>query len=112
MSVTVFLAKAIICFLGTCHPVVIGESTQPGDYMVQQRFVLDPMYGGDVLQYNETETSIQAIHRSISLRRDRLLENSSALQRRTVSKGCINVQPGVYNELVNCATCRTLRILE
>lgn len=111
--VTVFLAKAMICFMSACHPVIVGESTIPGEYKIVERVKYDTsIVGPDVLQYDEDDQYVYSIHRSISPRRDRLLESSTAEDRRTVSKGCINVQPEVYNELMACKACRTLRIAE
>ncbi len=113
--VEVFLAKAIICFAGTCHPVLVGEKTHPGEYQLIQRYVLSPGYGGDVLKYNEDATFAWSIHRVWTLnpkerRRERLLGPASG--RRYVSNGCINVDEKVYEELVDCCSNSKLIIHE
>lgn len=105
--VEVFLAKAIICFSGVCHPVLIGENTKPGEYQLVQRYVLSEGYGGDVLKYDEDKTFVWSIHRVWTLnpkerRRERLLGPAS--ERRYVSNGCINVDEAVYESLVDCCS--------
>ncbi len=112
--VTVLLAKALICFSGTCYPALIGQNTLPGEYQLHQRYVLSEGYGGDVLQYRETNDVVYAIHRVWTLkpeqkRRERL-ESNSVSMRKNVTNGCINVSEEVYMKLLDCCSNETLVI--
>lgn len=113
MSVIVNIALATICFTyqGTeeCHPVLLGKSnpTPTGEFILRKRITADPGYGGDVLQFHETSTEVYAIHR-VWLRKpeqkrlERLRSNN--VKDRYISAGCINVDPEVYNKLMDCCT--------
>jgi hypothetical protein len=46
--VTIFIAKALICFGGTCHPVLLGERTPTGVYNMSILYTQQPGYGGEV----------------------------------------------------------------
>ncbi len=96
-SVIVDLSLAVICFAGSCHNAVLGKTTEPGMYPLNQRIVVDPIYKGDVLQFAETDTHWFGIHRVVN---GRDVNGWSAKQRRFVSAGCINVSDEVYDELV------------
>ena len=114
--VTLFLAKALICFSGTCYPALVGSNTLPGEYPINKRYVLSEGYGGDVLQYRETDDMVYAIHRVWTLkpeqrRRERLQSDSPAM-RRNVTNGCINVTEEVYEKLLDCCSNGTLVIKE
>jgi hypothetical protein len=109
--VFISIALATICFSyqGTeeCHPILLGKSspTPKGEYFLQQRLTADPGYGGDVLQFHETKESVYAIHRVWLLkpeqkRMERL--RSKNVKDRYISAGCINVDPVVYDRLMDC----------
>jgi hypothetical protein len=113
MSVIVSIALATICFTyqGTeeCHPVLLGKSipTPKGEYILRKRITADPGYGGDVLQFHETNDEVYAIHRVWLLnpkqkRLERLKSNN--IQDRYISSGCINVDPTVYDRLMDCCS--------
>ena len=113
MSITVTIALATICFTyqGTeeCHPVLLGKggSTPKGEYTVRKRITETPGYGGDVLQFHETADEVYAIHRVWLLapkqnRRERL--KSPKVTDRYISAGCINVDPTVYDRLMDCCS--------
>lgn len=112
--VTVFLAKALICFSSVCHPVLIGDGTKPGEYQLIPREVLAEGYGGNVLQYDENDQMVFAIHRVWtgipSERRRERLGSSSVAMRQGVTKGCINVSEEVYESLLDCCSNSTLVI--
>jgi hypothetical protein len=114
--VTLFVAKALICFAGTCQPALIGDNTIPGEYTIQRRYVQSEGYGGDVLQYHEDEKIVYAIHRvwlgNPEQRRQERLESGSVDERRGVTKGCINVTPEVYQQLLDCCSNGRLIIKE
>ena len=111
--ITVFLAKALICFSGMCYPALIGPNTYPGEYQLQHRYVLSDGYGGDVLQYSEDDKTIYAIHRVWTLKpeeqRLKKLASTSVEMRTNVTHGCINVSNQVYEKLVNC--CSSSRLI-
>lgn len=101
-AVTVFIARALICFANTCHPALVGDHTVPGTYEMSILYTDQPGYGGDVLMYDQDRRSWSAIHATYTLdsRRDReqLYYNTTPAER-TVTAGCINVEPHIYEQL-------------
>ena len=67
-TAVVSLAAAMICFAQQCHPVLVGEYTPTGVFPLTKRVVAAPGYGGDVLQFKETEREVFAVHRVWLLR--------------------------------------------
>lgn len=114
MIVTVSLAAATICFLGQCHPALVGDQTPPGIYSLKPRRVLSPGYGGEVLKFDERPDAILSIHRlwlgRPAERREDRIASPSADDRRAVTRGCINVAPAVYDRLRACCSAATLVI--
>jgi hypothetical protein len=112
--VTVILAKALICFAGQCFPALVGPDTVPGTYQMHVMYTDQPGYGGDVLVYRSTDTSWYAIHRTYTedKSKDRSKLYHLTAVDRAVTKGCINVQPKVYDELVLSQRRSTLEIVE
>ncbi len=116
--VEVFLASAIICFpymnARECHNALIGENTRAGTYVLQQRLTDSPGYGGDVLQYDESDTAVYAIHRVWTLKpeQDRInrIASGDSRQRVGITAGCVNVLPEVYDKLVKCCVSSRLVI--
>lgn len=113
MSVLVNIALATICFTyqGTneCHPVLVGQKTPTptGEYVLQQRLTSSPGYGGDVLQFLETETEVFAIHRVwlLNPKQNRAARlKSPNVKDRFITNGCINVEPEVYEKLKDCCS--------
>jgi hypothetical protein len=93
--------------------VLVGKDTPVGEYQLQHRLVDSPGYGGDVLQFKEEELDIFAIHRVWLLRpqekREERLKNNDP-KKRHITKGCINVDPVVYEQLVDCCSEAVLTI--
>ena len=119
MSVIVNTILATICFtyhgVDECHPVLLGKNppTPIGQYTLQRRYTADPGYGGDVLQFYETKDAVYAIHRVWLLRTEqRRMERlrSNNVKDRFISAGCINVDPEVYEKLVDCCSSGDLII--
>lgn len=112
--VTVFLAKALICFSGVCHPALVGDRTPTGEFQMARRHVLSDGYGGDVLQFKVTDTEAFSIHRVWtkvpSQRRRERLASSNPEMRKSISDGCINVDEAVYDKLLECCRNSTLVI--
>lgn len=98
--ITVDLAAALICFAGACHPALVGASTPPGTYQIALRPVANPNYGGDVLAFDEDDKYIWAVHRTWPGRENLYAQEPE--KRRSVTKGCINVEPSVYLKLKEC----------
>lgn len=104
MTLTLFLSKALLCASAQCWPVLVGPKTPVGGpYQLIQRLTSDPGYGGDVLQFAEDEDTVYAVHRVWKLRpnerrEERLRDPNPA--HRFITKGCVNVDPLVYDELV------------
>jgi len=104
--VVVDLALATICFLGQCHPALVGDDTPTGVFTLQLQATAAAGYGGDLLVFQEDRHSVWAIHRVIAgrpgERRLERLRSGRPEQRRGITLGCINVMPQVYRELVRC----------
>ncbi len=111
--VIVNLITATICFANSCYPALIGTHTPKGEFQIHQLITEQRGYGGDVLQFKETSTEWYAIHRVYLLnptqhRMDRLM--SGNVGDRTITNGCINVMPDVYEKLKSCCSNDTLLI--
>lgn len=108
MTLVVFLATAQLCFGVHCYPVLVGDDTPTGQFALHRRYVQANGYGGDVLQFDETSSDIMAIHRVWLGRpaehRAERLASGDVLQRRSVTHGCINVDPAVYEQIVGADT--------
>lgn len=104
MTLTLYLAAALLCTPTECYPALVGRDTPLGRFPVVQRFVNAKGFGGDVLQFHETETHIYAIHRvwlgKPSERRLERLASADPADRRDVTNGCVNVLPDVYERLL------------
>ena len=104
-EVVVDVAAAIICFAATCHPVLVGNETPRGEFHLTHYSTKLRGYGGDLLAFKETDKYLYAIHRVIDVpgqQRLARLKNPDAKNRIAVTGGCINLEPGVYQELVKC----------
>ncbi len=119
MSIIVNLALATICFayngVQECHPVLLGNKipTPVGTYSLVRRYTDDPGYGGDVLQFYETKDMVYALHRVwLLLPTQKRLERlkSPNVKDHYISSGCINVEPEVYEKLIDCCTKEQLII--
>lgn len=110
MLAVLSLSAAMICFAGTCSPVLVGKETPRGTFPLVQRFVQSPGYGGDVLQFHETARDVFAVHRvwleRPSERRAERLASPDAALRRGVTGGCVNVAPAVYEALKGASHIR------
>ena len=113
--IVVSLAKAAICFAGSCHPALIGAQTPSGDFRLIERRVLAEGYGGDVLQFKQEGNQVFAIHRvwegAPAQRRAYRLQHGDPSQR-MLTKGCINVSDEVYEELKNCCRFQIVHIIQ
>lgn len=106
-TVTVFLAKALICFGGLCHHALVGTDTPLGTYQFQHVLTKAAGYGGDVLVFKGNRRYIWAVHRVYLLnkkqhRAERLASDDPLVRR--ITMGCINTSPAVYEELVKCCS--------
>jgi hypothetical protein len=101
--IEVLLASALLCFEGACHPVLVGKGTPTGEFQLQHQATRLPGYGGDILTFKETAHERYAIHRTWR-GRERLYKAPAA--HRTVTNGCINVEPALYERLVGATTVR------
>jgi hypothetical protein len=112
--VLVDLALATICFAGQCYPALVGPDTPRGQFQLTHAQTPLPGYGGDVLMFKEDSKYIYAIHRVWTLnpkqRRLERLQSGDPYQRQTITMGCINIMPSVYELLVDCCSNQQLTI--
>lgn len=104
--ILVDIAAAVICFAGHCYPALVGVDTPRGQFELRHEATAMRGYGGDILTFHENAGYRWAIHRTWP-GRERLYEEP--LGARVVTKGCVNVQPWVYQKLVDC--CSTDRVI-
>lgn len=104
LVVELSLSAALLCAQGACYPALVGKGTPVGEFALQHVRTPFPGYGGDVLMFKEVADGLYAIHRTWK-GRERLYANASAY-RRNVTKGCVNVQPEVYDWLVSSGATR------
>lgn len=113
MLVTLKLATAMLCFMDTCYPALIGVDTAPGTYQLILRKTMSEGYGGDVIKYRETDSIVYAIHRLWTANPEQHREErikSPLVKDRVITKGCINIEPVVYEKLKDCCSNATLVI--
>jgi len=104
--ILVDLLLATICFgvPQECYPILVGQETPKGEYNLTHRITQQEGYGGDVIQFYETNTHLYAIHRVWNLkpeqqRNKRLL---GPVKNRYITGGCINVSSPVYDAIKSC----------
>lgn len=113
-EVLVNLATASICFLGQCYPALIGKTTPEGEFKLQQYRIEAPGYGGDVLGFaRDSSGGVYAIHRvwtQIPKQRRAERLKGPVQDRVGITGGCINVDPEVYQKLIDCCSKGKLTI--
>jgi hypothetical protein len=112
--VVISLLLATICFNGDCYPALVGRDTPKGTFQLTPMITKQPGYGGDVLKFKETETEWYAIHRVWLLKPEQhrleRLQSGVTAERVTVTAGCVNVTPDVYEKLRSCCSYDKLEI--
>ena len=106
-DVIVSLSTAMICFMSSCYPALIGKDTPTGEFQLKQYSTTRPGYGGDILVFKEDDNYVYAIHRVLNIpkqRRKQRLKSNDISQRIDVTLGCINVDPVVYDSIVQCCS--------
>jgi signal peptidase I len=111
--VVVDILLATVCFTFTpggteeCHPVLVGGDTPRGEFVMNKRVTESAGYGGDVLQFRDDPDGVYAIHRVYLLnpkeKRAERLRSPDPKQRR-ITRGCVNVDPAVYDRLMSCCS--------
>lgn len=112
MDVVVDLATAIICFSSKCYPALVGQDTPRGEFQLTQYTTNISGYGGDVLAFKIENGSVFAIHRVLDIpgqQRLARLRIPYPQYRITITAGCVNVDPEVYDKLVDC--CLTSKVI-
>lgn len=107
MSITVYVAAAMICIGGDCYPALVGDDTPIGQYTYYKTGVEDPLYGGSVAAFALDEGgAAYAIHQTWlgnpAERRDERIKSGDVTQR-AITNGCINVDPMLYEALPDSA---------
>lgn len=111
---TIYVSKsrATVCAPGFCAPVLVGMALKAGHYPVLHAHVVDPLYGGDVLAFDERADGVPlAIHRVwLGIPAQRRIERLQGplAQRIGITGGCINVMPEIYQKLVDCCSKGTV----
>lgn len=103
--VLVDIAAALICFQGACHNALVGNNTPRGEFTLAQYSIEDPRFGGDLLVFKHTGKYVFAVHRVFDVtgqQRLARIQSPNANHRITVTAGCVNVTPEVYDALVEC----------
>lgn len=104
--VEVFLSEALLCVLGQCYPVLVGERTPVGHYTLQH---VELQYDGKserVLMFAPDRPGrVLAIHKLPNKAREILLTEQSKAK---VTAGCINVSTEVFDYLVECCSDQEL----
>ena len=112
--VVVDLALAVICFMGQCHPALVGPHTPRGVFALDYQATDIPGYGGDLLVFKEDAVHLWAIHRVYTAKpseqRVKRLKVGDVTDRKGITHGCVNVMPDVYEQLVDCCSNQTLII--
>lgn len=112
--VTVFLSMAVLCISTTCYPVLVGKNTPIGTFQLTKRITDTVGYGGDVIQFHETEHDVYAIHRiwKLSPKQNRTMRIRSNNEKdRVITAGCINVTDEVYDLLNDCCAQGEITII-
>jgi hypothetical protein len=113
MTVVVDIATALICFASTCHNALVGVNTPRGDFTLAPYSIQDPRYGGDLLVFKHDKTGVYAVHRVFDVpgqQRNARIRSPYAQHRITITAGCINVTPEVYDLLKDCCSGSKLTI--
>lgn len=104
-TLVLILSQALLCSPQQCWPVLLGAKTPKGEFELVQRLTETSGYGGDVLQFYENDTEVFAIHRTWTRNpqenRAARLRSPDPKKRKSVTRGCVNVEPNVYSHLVS-----------
>lgn len=111
-EVIVDIGAALICFMSTCYPALIGKDTPTGEYELVQYTTDAYGYGGNILVFKDADDGVFAVHRVLNLPGQRRLErlrSNSPEDRKNVTAGCVNVDFFVYDLLLDC--CQGSKII-
>ena len=114
-EVIVNVSTAMICFTGQCYPVLVGDKTPLGEYQLTQYRTPIPAYGGTVLAFKETDKVVYAIHKTIDVKgqnRPVRIKSPDVKQRLHITNGCINVEPEVYQKLLDCCSKSKVKLIK
>ncbi len=62
--VTLSLSAALLCFNGSCHRALVGDTTPTGTYPLTPQPTAQPGYRGDVLLFRADPDGWFAVHRT------------------------------------------------
>lgn len=113
MDIFVDVAAALICFASTCYPALVGEDTPRGEFQITEYSTTEAGYGGNILAFKRNNFGqVYAIHRVLDIpgqQRIARLRSPYAEHRITITAGCVNVTPEVFQKLIDC--CSTSRLV-
>jgi hypothetical protein len=104
-EVIVDIGAAVICFMSTCYPALVGKDTPIGEYQLVHYSTDTPGYGGNLLVFKEDDNEVFAIHRVLDIpgqNRFRRIRSDNVKDRQTITAGCVNIEPAVFDLLVDC----------
>jgi len=118
MIVLAKLSLALLCFGADvsdyqCYPMLYGNSTPIGEFDMNLRLTASKGYGGDVIQFLDTDHVVLAIHRLWLLNPEQHRDtriNSDNPRHHIITNGCINIMPLVYDKLKDCCINQKLVI--
>lgn len=107
MDIIVDIMAATICFMSSCYPALVGKDTPVGEFQAVHYIVDEPGYGGDLLLFKLDGRQLYAIHRVLDIpgqQRLARLRSPDPSHRNSITAGCINVDPDVYDRLIDCCS--------
>lgn len=106
MEVIVDVSAAIICFASACFPALVGNDTPRGKFQLTEYSTDEPGYGGNILAFKRNDKGqVYAIHRIIDVpgqQRLARIKSPYTEHRITITAGCVNVEPEVFDKLIEC----------
>lgn len=113
IEVVVSLSAATICFLGQCHPVLVGRETPSGVFPLQEVRITAPYYGedpysrepADALRFaRDSKGGNFLVHRvwlgNPRQEREKRIASPIISYRTNITDGCVNLSRPVYNQLI------------
>jgi hypothetical protein len=102
-QVVIDIGSAMICFMATCYPALVGANTPTGEFTFEPYKTNKAGYGGTILVFKEQTNEVYAVHRAFNDSRRRQLKKGTE-ERKTITKGCVNIDDAAYKKLFSCCS--------